>query len=383
MMPRADVPSVDMHFHVGILGVPGSPTGFMSQAMRDSVVFKIFLLYTRIPQDQVSDARLRTTALEIIRSSKVDRVVCLALDAVYDDRGQRDLNATTMFVPNDFILGLQRDLPSRVLYGASVHPYDPAFEQRVTRAVADGAALLKWLPSAQQINLADPRVRTALKFLATAGKDGAPLPLLLHVGTEGAIVSANPAAMSYDFLSWGVWDRFWNALRPKKKRWATPDINGVHTNLQQGLDAGACVIFAHCGLPYFAPRVTGKVGEHNDLRTVAEYLRKYPGQNGTVRGKAFADVSACVTPFRQSWFADIDKLPAGSLLVGSDFPVPIFELSADLRENMRDLEAVLKGDMRRIVVPQDNLLDVNMRELRRAFPNHEMFANAGQMPNWS
>src|SRR5688572_21269005 len=136
--------SVDMHVHVGIMGTPGSPAGFMSKAMIDSIAFRIFLLYTRIPPSEVSDARLRAAALDMVRSSQVERVVCLALDAVYNDAGQCDLDATTMLVPNDFILGLQQELPGRILFGASVHPYDPRFEDRVREVVAAGAALLKW-----------------------------------------------------------------------------------------------------------------------------------------------------------------------------------------------------------------------------------------------
>jgi hypothetical protein len=253
----------------------------------------------------------------------------------------------------------------------------------VRQAVSDGAVLLKWLPSAQQINLADGRVGKAIRFLATAGKGGQPLPLLIHIGTEGAIMSTNPATMSYDFLSWGFWDRFWNTFRSKSEKWATPDLANVHANLRGGLSAGACLIFAHCGLPYFAPRFVGKLGEHNDIDAIGEYLRKFPGQGGSIRGKAFADVSACVTPFRQSYFPDIRKLPPGSLLVGSDCPVPIFELSADFDENMRDLKAVLEGHLDRIVVPQGNLLDVNVRELQAAFPGHPMFTNAAQLPGWN
>jgi hypothetical protein len=35
-----------------------------------------------------------------------------------------------------------------------------------------------------------------------------------------------------------------------------------------------------------------------------------------------------------------------------------------------------KGKLERIVVPQDNLLDVNRRELKHAFGEHPMFRNA-------
>ena len=53
----------------------------------------------------------------------------------------------------------------------------------------------------------------------------------------------------------------------------------------------------------------------------------------------------------------------------------MFELSADFREVWVDFQAVMQGRLERIVVPQDNLLDVNYRELNRFFPGHLMFSN--------
>jgi hypothetical protein len=375
--------SVDMHVHVGVLGVPGSDSGFISREMQAGLTFKIFLLYARIPPNEVSDARFREAVLQVIRDSSVDRVVCLALDAVYDNAGLRDFKKTAMWVPNEYVIGLRGDLPpGKVLFGASVHPYDPGFQARVRQAVLDGAVLLKWLPSAQQINLADPRVGDALRFLATAGRGGLPLPVLLHVGTEAAILSTDPRTMSYDFLSWSFWDKVGNTFRPKRTRWHTPNLSAVNSNLRAGLEAGACIIFAHCGLPYFAPRLAANL-EHSDFAMVSDYLHRYRGMGGTISGKAFADVSACVTPFRQSYFPEIRALPPDAVLTGSDYPVPVFELSADIKENMRDFKSILAGELDRIVIPQGNLLDVNMRELRRAFPGHPMFTNAVQLPGWT
>ena len=373
--------TVDMHCHVAIPGQPGSELGFISQSMLDSVPFQIFLLYNRLKASEVSDDRLRTEVLRVIGESSVNRVVCLALDAVYDTAGSRRLDLTTMYVPNEFVLGLRAELPDRILYGASVHPYDPHFADRVKQAVDDGAVLLKWLPSAQQIDLADPRVLTALQVLADAGAGGFPLPLLLHVGFEGSIISTDRRTMSYDYLSWGLWDRIRNVLR--RPRWHVPDLAKVHANLEGGLQAGACIIFTHCGLPFFATNLVTGMLEHSELKAVGDYLRRFPGQSGTIRGKAFTDLSACVTPFRERYFEKLGRLPAGSLLVGSDFPVPIFELSADRKENLRDLKAIVEGHLERVVVPQDNLLDVNLRELQRAFPGHPMFGNALQFPNWN
>lgn len=368
---------VDSHVHVGVLGDDPAFKGYgaISQWMRGNPVYQIMLLYARIERDKVTDTVLRDSLLKAVATSALDRVICLALDPVYDPGGHRREELSNMWVDNSFIV--KELIPrsgGRILLGASVHPYDPAFQQRVRQCVQDGAVLLKWLPSAQQINLADPRVMDALVFLATA-KGGKALPLLLHCGYEGAIITTDPRTFSYDYLSWGFLDKLRNALKSKKDRFATPDVAGALANLRAGVDAGATVILAHCGLPYFAPRFLGFL-EHSDFPVVKALL----GESSAAaeeKGKFCADVSACVTPFRKSYFGDIRKLPAELLLAASDFPVPVFELSADLKENLRDFEAMIaKGELDRVVVPQDNLLDVNWRELKIAFGEHPMFRNA-------
>lgn len=368
---------VDSHVHVGVLGDDPAFKGYgaISQWMRGNPVYQIMLLYARIERDKVTDTVLRDSLLKAVATSALDRVICLALDPVYDPGGHRREELSNMWVDNSFIV--KELIPrsgGRILLGASVHPYDPAFQQRVRQCVQDGAVLLKWLPSAQQINLADPRVMDALVFLATA-KGGKALPLLLHCGYEGAIITTDPRTFSYDYLSWGFLDKLRNALKSKKDRFATPDVAGALANLRAGVDAGATVILAHCGLPYFAPRFLGFL-EHSDFPVVKALL----GESSAAaeeKGKFCADVSACVTPFRKSYFGDIRKLPAELLLAASDFPVPVFELSADLKENLRDFEAmIVKGELDRVVVPQDNLLDVNWRELKIAFGEHPMFRNA-------
>jgi hypothetical protein len=387
MSPDSARPLVDIHVHVGVLGDDDPSSGAISPWMRHQIPFQIFLLYNRIDPADLSDNLMRQRLLQVIRESMLDQVVCLALDPVYTPDGARRPELSNMWVDNSYVIGLakefQASLPTaeqsrrKILLGASVHPYDPTFRERVAECVDWGAVLLKWLPSAQQINLADPRVDTALTFLATA-RQGRPLPLLVHVGPEYAIISTDPHTTSYDFLSWDWLDRFWNRLRSNAERWATPDVLGIERNLTAGLQAGACIIFAHCGLPYIAPSFLGKLAEHSDLNVVRDYLKKFPGTDG-IKGKCFADVSACVTPFRKSYFGEISNLPPGSLLAGSDFPVPVFELSADLEENWEDFKAIMAGHFERIVIPQDNLLDVNWRELRNAFPGHAMFANAAQL----
>ncbi len=363
---------VDVHCHVGLLGDQYPELGKMSESYTQQLVYHVFLLFVGLDKDDVSDRTLREATERTICESKVDHVVCLALDPVYDPGGVKREHLSDMWVSNEYILELQQSIGDKVLFGASVHPYDPRFEARVDECVEKGAVLLKWLPSAQQFDLADSRVRDALTYLATA-RDGAPLPLLLHCGVEYAIESTDRRTSSYDYLTWTWWDRVRNTLR-FSQRWHRPDTKTIEENLKAGLGEGAVIIFAHCGLPYYAPNRLRQVLEHSEFKTVSRYLHEFPA-DAPEGGRCYADVSACVTPFRRTYFKDIGKLPPQSLLYGSDFPTPVFELSADLEEVWEDFKAVLEGHWERIVVPEDNLLDVNLEELKHFFEGHPMFTN--------
>jgi predicted TIM-barrel fold metal-dependent hydrolase len=363
---------IDMHFHVGLLGDRFPQWGRLSPWFRRQLQFKVFLLYARVDEDRICDTAMREATIEAIDTSGIDAVVCLALDPHYDERGKRREDLSHMWVDNDYVLDLRKELPQRVLLGASVHPYDPDFENRVKKYVDRGAVLLKWLPSAQGIDLADERTRSALTGLAKLGPGGRPLPLLLHTGSEYAIPPWDRRVKPYDFLSWGRLDRFRNIFnRPK---WIRPDAKKLNENLRAALSEGADIIFAHCGLHYFAGGLVGRLLEHSDFRSVRRYLLEHPVAEAS-GGRCFADCSAFATPFREPFFGKVAELPEDSLLFGSDFPTPVFELSAGVKEAWRDFKAVLRGDLARIIIPQDNLLDVNYRELRTAFPGHPMFTN--------
>lgn len=364
----------DVHCHVGLLGDTHPEWGQMSTWYRNQPVFKAMMLYGRMEADEASDATLRAATEEAICNSRLGHVVCLAIDPVYDVDGRRREDLSHFWVDNDYILDLQRTVGEKVLLGASVHPYDPAFQERVRHYVDRGAVLLKWLPSAQRFDLAHPKVRAALEFLATARR-GRALPLLLHVGPEYAIPSSDPQAASYDYLSWDWRDALRNRLVTSGHRVYQPKTQAIHANLRAGLDAGAVIIFAHCGLPYYARTRLGRFIEHGELRTIRRYLQDYPADAPRQRGRCYTDVSALVTPFRRSYFDEIRQLPPGSLLFGSDFPTPVFELSAGLGEALSDLWAALRGELDRLLIPEDNLLDVNLRELEHYFPGHPMFTN--------
>ncbi len=376
-MSEPDSKIIDMHMHVGLLGDKWPEWGHFSDWYRRQIVYKLFLFYSRVDEKKVSDLFLRDMVIKTIEGCNLNKVVCLALDPVYDAKGNRRTELSNMWVDNDFIVKeLREKLPDKVLLGASVHPYDPQFINRAKKYVDREAVLMKWLPSAQQFDLAEEKTRDAMLSLATIRPNGKPLPLLLHIGPEFAIPTTDERTGSYDYLSWSWSDKLVNFLRGRK-RWHTPRIRKIHENIKAALDEGLTIIFAHAGLPYFSSGLLGRFLEHSDFKAVEKYLTGTI--KGNFKGRCYTDVSAFCTPFRCKFFSEIKKLPPDLLLFGSDFPTPAFELSADLEEILKDFKAVLKGQLYRIVVPQDNLLDVNYWELQKAFPRHPMFANFSKL----
>lgn len=372
-MSGPDSNVIDMHMHVGLLGDKWPQWGHFSDWYRRQITYKVFLFYARVKEKDVSDDYLTKRTLENIESCDLSKVVCLALDPVYDHQGNKRIDLSNVWVDNEFIIReLRGNLPNKVLLGASVHPYDPRFQDRVKEYVDKEAALIKWLPSAQQIDLAEDVTRDAMLALAKIERNGKPMPLLLHTGPEFAIPSTDQRTSSYDYLEWSWTDKLVNAFRGRK-RLHTPKIKKIHENIKAALDEGLTIIFAHGGTPYFTSGILARLAEHSEFNQIKKYLERT--KKGEFKGKCYTDISAFCTPFRANYFSDIKRLPPELLLFGSDFPTPAFELSADLGELLRDLKAVLEGKLDRIVVPQDNLLDVNYRELKKVFPGHPMFTN--------
>lgn len=366
---------IDVHVHVGLLGNRWPEWGNMTAWYCQQTTYKIFLLFAGIPEEKVSDTFLHETLVRTIETSSVEKVVCLALDPVYDNRGNRCEAASHIWVNNEYITNrLQKD-SSKVLLGASVHPYDTQFENRVKKYIDKDAVVIKWVSSAQQFNLADERVGKAMRFLAKAKDGKKPLPLLLHVGPEYALPTTDEKTFSYDFMSWSWLENVRNWFR-FKKRWHIPQIEAIEKNITAALEEGAIIIFAHCGLPYFASGLFSFL-EHSDFDVVRRYLEQ--NDKNLYPGKCYADVSALSTPFRSKYFKEVTDLPGDYLFFGSDFPTPIFEIYADNKEMLRDLKAILEGHLERAFVPQDNLLDVNYRQLRVAFPGHPMFSNFSKL----
>jgi predicted TIM-barrel fold metal-dependent hydrolase len=108
----------------------------------------------------------------------VDYGVALAFDAVYDTAGRTVQRDTLFYIPNDYLFEVCDRYPS-LLPGISIHPYRRDALDELERCVERGAVLVKWLPSVQGMDPANPAIVPFYEQLVAHR-----LPLLVHTGRE-------------------------------------------------------------------------------------------------------------------------------------------------------------------------------------------------------
>ena len=171
---------IDIHCHTAGIGAGGSDC-FVSNAMCRNFRFGFFLSAFGVSVNELQQHGdrlvLERLSQRLEESRLVSAAVVLAMDGVVDGQGYLDRAATEIYIPNDF-LGRECSRHANLLFGASINPYRRDALERLELAAADGAVLLKWLPSIQGINPADPRLKPFYRRLRELG-----LPLLSHTGS--------------------------------------------------------------------------------------------------------------------------------------------------------------------------------------------------------
>ena len=294
LLPAA--PIVDMHCHVAGLGADGSGC-FVSDRLRRS--WKVAFYFrgfgvTRREVEQRGDALCADRLSAMLSQSKyVGRAVVLALDGPVDGQGALDPARTEFYVPNEFVAALAARHPN-LLFGASINPYRPDALSRLDHAAAAQAVLVKWLPSIQLIDPADPRLAPFYRRMAELR-----LPLLVHTGTEHS-------------FTWSK-DEFADPVR-----------------LRLPLSLGVTVIAAHAAWP-------GRHEGERDINRLARLMKEYPN--------LYADISSLTQINKLGALREVLRRQEfrGRLVYGTDFPLvnmPIvspwfFPLDLSLRERWR------------------------------------------------
>ena len=267
-------PIVDLHCHVAGLGAGGSGC-FVSPALRDNWRFGFYLRafgVTRAEVEREGDTVMadRLSAL-LAQSRHVRQAVVLALDGVVNAAGDLDTNRTEFYVPNEFVAAACRR-HTNLLFGASINPYRRDALARLDWAATNGAVLVKWLPSIQHIDPADPKLEPFYRRLAELK-----LPLLTHTGAEKSFTRSD--------------DKLADPAR-----------------LELPLRLGVTVIAAH----------VATTGRHAGERDIDRLARLMAGHTNL-----FADISSLTQLNKLGYFGEVLRRPefAGRLVYGTDFPL--------------------------------------------------------------
>ncbi len=310
---------LDCHAHTAGIGAKGSGC-FISPKLRSSYKFPIYLKAFGVDEKELAqkgDSLLpNRISARLAESKTVGAAVLLALDGVVDSAGDMDTARTQIYLPDAFIAAETRK-HGNLLFGASVNPRRKDALERLRRDKADGAVLVKWIPSIMDI---DPADSANIPFYLAMKESG--LPLLTHTGTENSFLGARDS----------LCDPF---------------------RLELPLNLGVTVIAAHVGTP-------GKSHGQENMERALIMTAKH--------ANLYADISSLTQINKFGYLQKIlpRKEVRGRLLYGTDFPLietalvspfyytwraPFSKLRAAAREsNPWDRDVALK---KALGVPED------------------------------
>lgn len=205
--------------HVHLLGAGDGASGIWVNPSQSSLTSpvryffqKIYLNASCADVEGETDARFLQRLRELQDGLPVGtRLMLLAFDYFFDQRGERRLTHSAFHVPNSYAHTLVSRFPNRFEWIASIHPYRPDAIEALKRVRSLGARAVKWLPSAMGIDPSSPRCDAFYEAMARLN-----IPLLSHAGGEVALPSH-----------------------------VTQDVNNP-LRLRRALDHGVRVIVAHC-----------------------------------------------------------------------------------------------------------------------------------------
>lgn len=265
---------VDLHCHAAGIGAGGSGC-FVSPALRNSYKFDIYLKSfgtSRKELEDKGDAFLFDKLESWVASSvHMDEAVVLALDGAVTAEGELDENLTEVYVPNEYV-GREVATRPHLLFGASINPYRPDAIERLDWSAAQGAVLVKWIPSIQMIDPSDEKIRPFYERMKELG-----IPLLTHTGQERSFTSAR--------------DELADPMR-----------------LELPLSMGVTVIAAHIAS-------TGANEGERDTDRLAQMMRRHPNLHSEISSLTQANKLGYL---KEALTSEVFE---GRLLYGTDFPL--------------------------------------------------------------
>jgi predicted TIM-barrel fold metal-dependent hydrolase len=267
---------IDVHLNLAGAGTQNSGC-WLSANFKSRYTFQLLKVLYGISNRQIDstiDNDWADMIEHLVTISQVDYGVVLGFDWIYDRSSREiDRSKTQMMVPDSWVFHVCSTRKG-LLPGPGVHPHRIDAIEALNDVIRRGAVLIKWLPPAQNIDVASPDLEEFYEVVAKAG-----LPLLIHTGGERTFKS------------------FDKTLGDVRK-------------LRYPLTKGVKIIAAHT-----ATKITAS-SDPDQIQELIQLLEEFPN--------LWVDNSGICNPGR---FLNLPKIAANPLirsrtLYGSDWPIP-------------------------------------------------------------
>ncbi len=190
-------------FHVHVFGEgPGDDGPFVNPSAR-SLLHPYRMMQYRVYQSasgihnegRVSEQYVERLVDLIRHIEGHGRFFIYAMDRHYRPDGTPDLQATTFYVPNEYVVDLAGRNPELFVPVISVHPYRKDALTELERWAHQGCRYVKWLTTAQGI---DPSSPLTEPFYRTMKEHG--MVLLAHTGEELALFTGENGELGNPLL---------------------------------------------------------------------------------------------------------------------------------------------------------------------------------------
>jgi predicted TIM-barrel fold metal-dependent hydrolase len=169
-----------LDFHVHLFGVGEGGTGcFLSRKQKRHVTYRFFLRLLNLSENGRLDEDYVQRIVEQFRGSSLSKAVLLAQDCRYDARGEPDVENTSFFVPNDYLLRITRRFPELFIPCVSINPKRRDAIDELERCVERGARILKIHPPIQDVDPGEARFGPFYRLCARRR-----VILMVHTGAE-------------------------------------------------------------------------------------------------------------------------------------------------------------------------------------------------------
>ena len=179
---------VDFHVHIAGLsagqnGLYVNPDWLSWWHPIKRIRTSVYMNAAAIKGQETADSDYVNRLLDLIAHfPKRARFHILALDKHYNPDGSEDLERTSLYIPNSYVVGLSEKHPDTFVPVMSIHPYRSDTLEELEIWANKGCRYVKWLPNAMGIDPSSERVEAFYGKMKELD-----LILLTHTGDELAV----------------------------------------------------------------------------------------------------------------------------------------------------------------------------------------------------